>query len=83
MVKLHEVLACALLAGGVLAHPGADIRAEVKERREALRMLGRRTIEDCKDVLEESGYYKRELERRLDRVNTLRAERGSAPREYY
>ncbi|KAF2843050.1 aromatic compound dioxygenase [Patellaria atrata CBS 101060] len=78
-MQLLKVVLCAALTGGVVAHPGADIHAEVQKRAEHLANPSRRTLADCTRELHESGYYKHRLARRLERANALRAELGHAP----
>ncbi|EPE31970.1 Aromatic compound dioxygenase [Glarea lozoyensis ATCC 20868] len=79
MVQINNAVSFFLLVVGTVAHPGADILHEIRERELALQAPNRRTVEDCRVELEASGYYKRELHRRLNRVNSLRAEKGSTP----
>jgi hypothetical protein len=81
MVQINNTVLFFLLVVGTVAHPGANILHEVRERELALKAPNRRTVEDCRVELEASGYYKRELHRRLNRVNNLRAEKGSTPRK--
>ena len=66
------------LIGGVVAHPGGDIKAEIQRRAEHLANPSRRTLADCEHELEKSGYYRHRLARRLARANSLRAELGHA-----
>ena len=69
----------AALTRVAITHPGADITAEIQRRAEHLANPERRTLADCKDQLDESGYYKHRLTRRLERANALRESLGHAP----
>lgn len=74
-----KVFFCSALTGVVVAHPGADIRAEVQRRAEHLAHPERRTLADCKRELDASGYYEQRLARRLEKANALRRDLGHAP----
>jgi hypothetical protein len=81
MVRIRELVSICLLVSLAGAHPGEDIEQELWERKQALADPQRRTVEDCHGELEASGYFKRELARRLERVNSLRTENGVSPRK--
>ena len=66
------------LSGRIVAHPGADINAEIQRKAEHLANPSRRTLADCEHELDQSGYYQHRLVRRLERANALRAELGHA-----
>jgi hypothetical protein len=76
MVQFLKAVAVAALASGVVAHPGADVRAEARARAVHLNDPERRTMSECHAELEKSGYYKRELERRAATAHKLRQARG-------
>ena len=79
MVQLSKVLAYSVLAGSAIAHPGADVRKEARERAVHLNHPERRTLSDCHQELEASGYYKREIERRAAHAAKLREQLGIEP----
>lgn len=64
------------MATAVLAHPGADVWAELEAREEHLNDPERRTMSSCSSSLEKRGHYADELSRRMERINALRLERG-------
>lgn len=66
------------LSGRIVAHPGADINAEIQRKAEHLANPSRHTLASCEHELEQSGYYRHRLARRLERANALRAELGHA-----
>lgn len=74
-----EAAVCGLLAASVMAHPGANVEEERRAMEAHQSNPERRTLASCKKQLEESGYYKRELERRHARSTELRAAAGFAP----
>jgi len=78
-MQLLNLLLCATLGCGVLAHPGEDIRAELQKREAHLANPQRRTLKACRRELENSGYYHDKLAKRMARANTLRAEQGRSP----
>jgi hypothetical protein len=78
-MQLSKLFLSIALVWGVLAHPGADIKAEVQRRAEHLASADWRSLADCRRELDESGYYRHRLARRLEKANALRAELGNAP----
>lgn len=78
-MQLLNLFLYAALTSVALAHPGADIKAEIEQRAKHLANPQRRTLSDCKRQLHESGYYKHRLAKRLDRANALRQSLGNSP----
>jgi hypothetical protein len=83
MIKITSSLIVSILIWTTIAHPGANVAEEAWKRKVAVQDPERRTVEDCHAELEASGYFKRDVERRLERVNQLRAEKGSQPCVYH
>lgn len=63
----------------VSAHPGGDTKAELQRRTDHLDSIHWRSLHDCKAQLEEDGYYRQRLAKRLHKANLLRADQGHAP----
>ena len=78
-MKFLNLFLYGALMGAIDAHPGADIQTEVQRRAEHLTHPDRITLADCQRELEESGYYKHRLARRLEKANALRVGLGHAP----
>lgn len=69
-------LAGILAASAVKAHPGADINAEILERREQIEKMEIRSLDHCTEELKRSGVLARSIARRQATAEKLRAERG-------
>ncbi|KAK3988942.1 Intradiol ring-cleavage dioxygenase [Cladorrhinum sp. PSN332] len=75
-MHLFNFLAGVLAASAVSAHPGADIQAEILERREQIAQLEYRNLDHCTEILKRDGVFQRGIERRMATFERLRAERG-------
>jgi hypothetical protein len=78
MVKLSQALATALLATGVVAHPGGNTNREILRRQAHLDHPNRRSVLDCKRDLVESGWVREQHLRRENRLHELRVAAGFA-----
>jgi hypothetical protein len=56
MVQLSQALAAAILATGVVAHPGGNVNKEILRRQAHLDHPERRHVQSCKRELLESGW---------------------------
>lgn len=74
-MRFTTVLAGALAATGVMAHPGHDHTREMLERREFLQNKPR-DLSHCAEKLKRSGLERRAAERRAKRTLDLVAERS-------
>lgn len=78
MVQLSQAVTAALLATGVLAHPGGNVNKEILRRQAHLDHPERRTVESCKRDLVESGWVREQHQRREARLHELRVAAGFA-----
>ena len=79
MVQLTQTLAFALLAATSIAHPGASIKKDILRRQAHFDHPEYRSLNHCKKDLEASGWIQSQAERRHEKINMLRAERGYKP----
>jgi hypothetical protein len=79
MVQLTQTLAFALLAATSIAHPGASIKKDILRRQAHFDHPEYRSLSACKKDLEASGWIQAQAERRHEKINMLRAERGYKP----
>ncbi|KAK4159925.1 Intradiol ring-cleavage dioxygenase [Cladorrhinum sp. PSN259] len=75
-MHFFNFLAGILAASTVSAHPGADIQAEILERREQIAQLEYRNLDHCNEILKRDGVFQRGIERRAATAEKLMAERG-------
>jgi hypothetical protein len=78
MVQLSQALAAAILATGVVAHPGGNVNKEILRRQAHLDHPERRNVQSCKRDLVESGWVKEQHQRREARLHELRVAAGFA-----
>jgi hypothetical protein len=78
MVQLSQALAAILLATGVVAHPGGNINREIMRRQAHLDHPNRRSVQECKRDLVESGWVREQHLRREARLHELRVAAGFA-----
>jgi hypothetical protein len=77
--ELFSVIACALLARLVVAHPGEDHTAEIEQRSAYLQQAAKRSLGHCADVLKARGIEQRSHLRRRELAENLRERQGIAP----
>jgi hypothetical protein len=78
MVHFSQILATALLATGVVAHPGGNTNREILRRQAHLDHPNRRSVQECKRDLVESGWVREQHLRREARLHELRVAAGFA-----
>ncbi|KAH7377399.1 Intradiol ring-cleavage dioxygenase [Pyrenochaeta sp. MPI-SDFR-AT-0127] len=78
MVQISQVLAAILLATGVTAHPGGNTNKEIMRRQAHLDHPNRRSVQECKRDLVESGWVREQHQRREARLHELRVAAGFA-----
>ncbi|KAF1952968.1 aromatic compound dioxygenase, partial [Byssothecium circinans] len=78
MVHITQAFAAALLAIGVVAHPGGNINKEILRRQAHLDHPERRSVQSCKRDLVESGWVREQHIRREARLHELRVAAGFA-----
>lgn len=81
MVHLTQAFVAVLLTSNVVAHPGGSTNREIKRRIEHLNHPNRRSVQECKRDLVDSGWVKEQHQRREDRLHELRVEAGFAKRD--
>ena len=78
MVQFSQALATVLLATGVVAHPGGNTNREILRRQAHLDHPNRRSVQECKRDLVESGWVREQHLRREARLHELRVAAGFA-----
>lgn len=78
MVQFTTALAAAVLATGVVAHPGGNVNKDILRRQAHLDHPERRTVQSCKRDLVESGWVREQHMRREARLHELRVAAGFA-----
>lgn len=78
MVYLSQVVAAALLATGVISHPGSNVNKEILRRQAHLDHPERRNVQSCKKDLVASGWVREQHRRREARLHELRVATGFA-----
>lgn len=78
MVQFSQALTAVLLATGVVAHPGGNTNKEILRRQAHLDHPNRRTVQECKRDLVESGWVREQHLRREARLHELRVAAGFA-----
>lgn len=78
MVHFSQALTAALLATGVVAHPGGNTNKEILRRQAHLDHPERRNVQSCKRDLVESGWVREQHLRRENRLHELRVAAGFA-----
>jgi hypothetical protein len=78
MVQLSQALAAVLLATSVVAHPGGNTNREILRRQAHLDHPNRRSVQECKRDLVESGWVREQHLRRETRLHELRVAAGFA-----
>jgi hypothetical protein len=78
MVHFTQALATALLAVSVVAHPGGNTNREILRRQAHLDHPYRRSVQECKRDLVESGWVREQHLRREARLHELRVAAGFA-----
>lgn len=78
MVHFTQVFAAALLATGIVAHPGGSVNKEILRRQAHLDHPERRSVQSCKRHLVDSGWVREQHARREARLHELRVEAGFA-----
>lgn len=78
MVQLSQAVTAAILASGVFAHPGGNVNREIMRRQAHLDHPERKTVQQCKRDLVESGWVREQHQRREARLHELRVEAGFA-----
>ncbi|KAF2247482.1 aromatic compound dioxygenase [Trematosphaeria pertusa] len=81
MVHFSQAFAAALLASGVVAHPGGNTNKEILRRQAHLDHPERRSVQSCKRDLVESGWVREQHLRREARLHELRVAAGFAKPE--
>jgi hypothetical protein len=81
MVQFSQAFAAALLATGVVSHPGGNTNKEILRRQAHLDHPNRRTVQECKRDLVESGWVREQHLRREARLHELRVAAGFAKPE--
>ncbi|KAF2678891.1 aromatic compound dioxygenase [Lentithecium fluviatile CBS 122367] len=81
MVHFSQAFAAALLATGVVAHPGGNTNKEILRRQAHLDHPERRSVQACKRDLVESGWVREQHLRREARLHELRVAAGFAKPE--
>jgi hypothetical protein len=81
MVHFAQAFTTALLATGVLAHPGGNTNKEILRRQAHLDHPNRRSVQECKRDLVESGWVREQHLRREARLHELRVAAGFAKPE--
>ncbi|KAF2276585.1 aromatic compound dioxygenase, partial [Westerdykella ornata] len=78
MVQFTQAVAAALLATGVVAHPGGNTNKDILRRQAHLDHPERRSVQSCKRDLVESGWVREQHMRREARLHELRVAAGFA-----
>jgi hypothetical protein len=81
MVHFSQAFAAALLATVVVAHPGGNTNKEILRRQAHLDHPNRRSVQECKRDLVESGWVREQHLRREARLHELRVAAGFAKPE--
>ena len=81
MVHFSQAFAAALLATGVVAHPGGNTNKEILRRQAHLDHPNRRSVQECKRDLVQSGWVREQHQRREARLHELRVAAGFAKPE--
>jgi hypothetical protein len=81
MVHLTQALTAALLATGVVAHPGGNTNKDILRRQAHLDHPERRSVQSCKRSLVDSGWVREQHMRREARLHELRVAAGFAKPE--
>jgi hypothetical protein len=81
MVHFTQAFAAALLATRVVAHPGGNTNKEILRRQAHLDHPARRSVQECKRDLVESGWVREQHLRREARLHELRVAAGFAKPE--
>jgi hypothetical protein len=78
MVQFSQALTAVLLASGAVAHPGGNTNKEILRRQAHLDHPHRRSVQECKRDLVESGWVREQHMRREARLHELRVAAGFA-----
>ncbi|KAH8723870.1 Intradiol ring-cleavage dioxygenase [Phaeosphaeriaceae sp. PMI808] len=78
MVHFSQALVSIILATNVVAHPGGNINKEILRRQAHLDHPYRRSVQECKRDLVESGWVREQHLRRENRLHELRVAAGFA-----
>lgn len=78
MVQFTQVVAAAVLATGVFAHPGGNTNREILRRQAHLDHPEYRDLKSCRRDLVESGWVREQHMRREARLHELRVAAGFA-----
>jgi hypothetical protein len=78
MVLLTQALTAALLATGVVAHPGGNTNREILRRQAHLDHPNRRSVQQCKRDLVKTGWVREQHMRREAKLHELRVAAGFA-----
>jgi hypothetical protein len=81
MVHFTQAFAAALLATGVVAHPGGNTNKDILRRQAHLDHPARRSVQSCKRDLVDSGWVREQHMRREARLHELRVAAGFAKPE--
>jgi hypothetical protein len=78
MVQFSQALTAVLLASSAVAHPGGNTNKEILRRQAHLDHPNRRSVQECKRDLVESGWVREQHLRREARLHELRVAAGFA-----
>jgi hypothetical protein len=78
MVLFTQAFTAALLTTGVVAHPGGNTNREIIRRQAHLDHPNRRSVQQCKRDLVETGWVREQHVRREARLHELRVAAGFA-----